>query len=373
MQSGIRPGDRKIKDKMAEIRMICGKEIEIQQTKFKNAELSLQKTLQPINSTAQETVLNEGKIGTLKAQLRAVEDDLVKAIAAKTRKESQKMAIADSISDAKARVEELKKIVVDQRTRKEQYAEIISHQSEALKECEEKHEQDAGRREEIEEAISWYNKVLGFRIERGRGIKFIFTNINMKKPDEEYFFTIRLENDSYCLLECYPHVTEVNKLIEELNITNGLYNFVRIMRTKFQEMAADGNLHETASHPQETIISMSAPISSVSTDSGSASSAKKNNLRQADRVSRKARHVQGVQSFIQSPASASSFRRLPRFKVQLLINITRFELSIYVSTVVVVAGNEMKMNVAILSLQSNFCFLLCAFCYRWQTLMFACN
>ncbi|XP_076903263.1 kinetochore protein SPC25 homolog isoform X2 [Bidens hawaiensis] len=312
MQSGKRSEVRKIKDKMAEIRMICGKEIEIQQTKFKNAELSIQKTLQSINSIAQETALNEGKIGTLKAQLRAVEDDLVKAIAAKTRKESQKMAIADSISDAKARVEELKKIVVDQRTRKEQYAEIISHQSEALKECEEKHEQDAERREEIEEAISWYNKVLGFRIERGRGIKFIFTNINMKKPVEEYFFTIRLENDSYCLLECYPHVTE----IEELNITNGLYSFVRIMRTKFQEMAAGGNLHEIASHPQETIISMSAPISSVSTDSGSASSAKKNNLRQADRVSRKARHVQGVQSFIQSPASASSFRRSPRFKVK---------------------------------------------------------
>ncbi|XP_076915454.1 kinetochore protein SPC25 homolog [Bidens hawaiensis] len=300
---------------MAEIRMICGKEIEIQQTKFKNAEPALHKTLHSINSTAHDTALNEdmGKIGVLKTQLRAVEDDLVKAIAAKTRKESQKMAIADSISDAKARVEELKRIVVDQRTRKEQYAEIISHQSEALKECEEKHEQDAGRREEIEEAISWYNKVLGFRVERGLGIKFIFTNINMKKPDEEYFFTIRLKNDSYCLLECYPPVIEVNKLIEELNITNDLYNFVRIMRTKFQEMTAGvcfaGNLHEIASHPQETIISMSAPISSVSTDSGSGSSAKKNYLRQADRVGRKARHVQGVQSLIQSPGSASSLRR----------------------------------------------------------------
>lgn len=38
-----------------------------------------------------------------------------------------------------------------------------------LKECEEKRKQDAECRQEIEEAISWYNRVLGFRIERGRG------------------------------------------------------------------------------------------------------------------------------------------------------------------------------------------------------------
>lgn len=79
-----------------------------------------------------------------------------------------------------------------------------------------------------------------------------------------------------------------------------------------------GSLPEVASHPQETtIISMSAPISSVSTDSGSRSTAQKNHSRQADRVARKARHVQGVQPSILSPGSASSLRRSPRIKVQL--------------------------------------------------------
>ncbi|KAL8215919.1 hypothetical protein R6Q57_022756 [Mikania cordata] len=237
MQRG-RPGDHEVRAKMAEMRLICGKEIEIQQHRMDNAALLIHKSLQLIKSSAQETVLNEGKIGMLKAQLRAVEDDLVKAISVKTRKEAKKMAIADSISAAKTRIEKLKKIVVDQRTREEKYTEIISHQSEALKECEEKHQQDTERREEIEEAISWYNKVLGFRIETGRGIKFIFTKINIHKPNEEYFFTIRLENDSYSLLDCYPHVTEAKSLIQELNITNGLYNFVRTMRTKFQELSA---------------------------------------------------------------------------------------------------------------------------------------
>nr|KAJ0203553.1 hypothetical protein LSAT_V11C500234380 [Lactuca sativa] len=239
MQAG-RVGDRDIRAKMAELRLITDKEIEIHQRRQEAAVLSLRKSLQSIKFDAQETVLNQDKIGKLKAQLRAVEDDLVKALSVKTRKEAKKMAIADSISATKARLEEHKKIVADQRTRKDEFAAIISESFEALKENEEKHSQDAERREEIEEAISWYNRVLGFRIETGHGIKFIFSNINKKNPNEEYYFTIRLENDIYSLLDCHPNVSEVKKLIHELNATNGLYRFVRTMRAKFQEVSAVG-------------------------------------------------------------------------------------------------------------------------------------
>lgn len=42
------------------------------------------------------------------------------------------------------------------------------------------------------------------------------------------------------VLDCHPHLSEAKKLIQELNVTNGLYSFVRIMRTKFQEVAAGG-------------------------------------------------------------------------------------------------------------------------------------
>ncbi|CAH1428479.1 unnamed protein product [Lactuca virosa] len=312
MQAG-RVGDRDIRAKMAELRLITDKEIEIHQRRQEAAVLSLRKSLQSIKFDAQETVLNQDKIGKLKAQLRAVEDDLVKALSVKTRKEAKKMAIADSISATKARLEEHKKIVADQRIRKDEFAAIISDSFKALKENEEKHSQDAERREEIEEAISWYNRVLGFRIETGHGIKFIFSNINKKNPNEEYYFTIRLENDIYSLLDCHPNVSEVKKLIHELNATNGLYHFVRTMRAKFQEVAAVENLTETGAHPQETsVISMSAPFSSVSTDSGSA-------MEEDDsRETRKARGVQGVQSSFQSPGSASSLRRRqsPRFKAK---------------------------------------------------------
>lgn len=44
-----------------------------------------------------------------------------------------------------------------------------------------------------------------------------------------------------CLvLDCHPNVSEVKKLIHELNATNGLYRFVRTMRAKFQEVSAVG-------------------------------------------------------------------------------------------------------------------------------------
>lgn len=313
MQTG-RVGDRWAK--MAELRLISDKEIEIQQRRSETSTLSLRKSLQSVKSGAQETVLNQEKIGELKAKLRLVEDDLVKALSVKTRKEAKKMAISDSISATKARLEENKKIVADQRARKDEFSEIISNQSEALKEDEEKHKQDAECREEIEEAISWYNRVLGFRFETGRGIKFIFNNLNKKNLNEEYYFTIRLEDDNYSLLDCHPQVSEVKQLIQELNITNGLYKFVRIMRAKFQEVAASGNLHEIAVHPQETsVISMSAPFSSISTDSGSGSPAMEGESRE---TKRKARHVPGVKSSILSPGSASSLRRRqsPRFKAK---------------------------------------------------------
>lgn len=39
----------------------------------------------------------------------------------------------------------------------------------ALSACEEKHDKDSECRGEVEEAISWYNRVLGFRIECGHG------------------------------------------------------------------------------------------------------------------------------------------------------------------------------------------------------------
>ena len=52
------------------------------------------------------------------------------AFIAKTRKEAMRMTTMDSLSAAKARIEELKRIVEDQKARKNEYADIIRQQYE---------------------------------------------------------------------------------------------------------------------------------------------------------------------------------------------------------------------------------------------------
>lgn len=51
-------------------------------------------------------------------------------IVAKTRKEAKLIATMDSVSVMKARVEELRKIVEDQKQRKDEYGAILFQQSE---------------------------------------------------------------------------------------------------------------------------------------------------------------------------------------------------------------------------------------------------
>ncbi|KAA8540789.1 hypothetical protein F0562_024292 [Nyssa sinensis] len=261
----------------------------------------------------------KAKLRKLRAELRELEDDLVKALAVKTRKEAKQMAAVDSLSTTKAKIEELKRIVEDQRARKDEYAAVISQQSVALSACEEQCNKDAERTGEIEEAISWYNRVLGFRIECKHGIKFIFTNINLKSPNEEYFFTIRHENDTYTLLDCEPHLSDIKELINELNRNNGLFKFVRIMREKFQKAAAYGIFPQVTSFDQfSSAISVPASVSSVSTDSRSESLAKQKELQPRDinRHSKKVNNNRGCKLAILSPGTGSSLRRSPRFKVR---------------------------------------------------------
>ncbi|XP_057952322.1 kinetochore protein SPC25 homolog [Malania oleifera] len=282
MQSSVEDPARA---KMAELRLICDREIPIKQQNMDSAIVAFRNSLESIKSTAQGAAQNQVKLGKLKANLRELETDLVKALAVKNRKEAKRMALLDSISSAKARNEELKSIVQDQRARKDEYAAILSQQCDDLAMSNEKSKQDVEHRGAIQQAIAWYNRVLGFQIEGGCGVKFIFTNINLKNPTEEYYFTIRHENDTYTLLDCNPHLNDTKELIHELNKTNGLFEFVRIMRAKFQEAAASGFLPQISSNDRgDSMICTSAPVSSISTDSRGSSPAKQNELQIQDGV-----------------------------------------------------------------------------------------
>ncbi|PSR96709.1 Kinetochore protein like [Actinidia chinensis var. chinensis] len=310
-----------VRTKMEELRLVCEREIPIQQQRADAAIASFRKSLESTRAKAQETVQNQAKLGKLKAELREAEDDLVKALAAKTRKEAMRMTTMDSLSAAKARIEELKRIVEDQKARKNEYADIIRQQYEDLSACEEKCNKNAGHRGETEEAISWYNMVLGLRIECGHGVKFIFTNINVKNLKEEYSFSVRHENDLYILLDCDPHLDDTKELIHELNRNNGLFKFVRIMREKFQEVVAHGiSPHVTYLDQDSSTISVYAPVSSVSTDSRSefVSNQKEIQPEETNRQSKKVNYGRGgkLMAGIFSPGSASPLRRSSRSKVK---------------------------------------------------------
>ncbi|KAL5714027.1 hypothetical protein ACHQM5_016044 [Ranunculus cassubicifolius] len=319
--------EESIYTKTKELRLISEREIPIQQQRAEDFILTFRDYLQSIKLTSQQSAKSQVKLGQLKAQLREVEDDLVKALSVKTRKEAKHITISDSISATKAEIEELKKSLHDQKARKDEYATIMSQQLLALGALEEKANQGIKEKQEIQEIISWYNRVLGLQIEGGRGgIKVIFNNINVNNTSEEYFFVVQLAHNTYSLLNCTPHLDGTKELVKELNQTNGFFRFVRIMREKFQAAASmESRPQPTSTQPNSSTVSVSAPASPVSLDGNGSGTLGKENTPQAQneqvrrtlkkvRRDRKGTYAESVDrspgSRDTSPGSAASSRGL---------------------------------------------------------------
>ncbi|CAN1179565.1 Kinetochore protein SPC25 homolog, partial [Linum perenne] len=261
-------------------------------------------SLDSVKVKAAETAQCHGKLWKLKSTLRDAEDEFVKVLSVKTRKEARQMALIDSINAVRNRLEELRRNLQIQTSRRDDYAGIISQLSLG--------NQNDECRGETQEALSWYNRVLGFQIECGRGVKFTFININVKNPSEKYSFTIRHENDTYSLLACDPQLNDTKELLHELNRTNGLFKFVRTMRERFQEVAAPGSLYQPRNPQQElSTISASAPAMSVSTNQSESSTHKEEYSDNAGRRSKKVNRGRVDRKELLSPESV---RRSPRFK-----------------------------------------------------------
>ncbi|XP_021889045.1 probable kinetochore protein SPC25 [Carica papaya] len=196
----------------------------------------------------------------------------------------------------------------------------MSQESLALAALEEKASQDIENKADAQDCILWYNRVLGLQIEGGHGVRFNFTDINPQNPKEEYFFTVRHANDTYTLLDCAPHVNDIKELIQELNGTNGLFRFVRIMREKFQEVAEHGIQPQTRTTQQDvSTISLSAPVLSVSSDK-STSPAERSECQIPCEPNKQLKIVnrgRGATSAILSPGSISSLQQSPRFKLDI--------------------------------------------------------
>ncbi|KAL9661786.1 hypothetical protein QQ045_026614 [Rhodiola kirilowii] len=300
--------------KMDELRLKCENQVEVQLHGIEEFTNSFHKSMESVLQKTQETVANQAaELGKLKAKLREEEDALVKAIAEKTRKEARKLMLTDSVSSSRVRGDELDRILQDHRARKDKCSAVIVQQCRDLLVEEEKRSEnsEAGQ---IQEAISWYNRALGFRIDCGHGIKFTFTNIHPKNSNQEFSFTIHHSNDTYTVLQCEPHLNGIEPLVQDLNKTNGLFKFVRTLRELFLEAVVSGVVPQHVSSPQEASV-ISNPVSLMSSDTKSESQTEESDLvlkiGDVKRVSKKL-HRRGGEETILSPGSASLPRRSPR-------------------------------------------------------------
>ncbi|KAJ6672341.1 hypothetical protein OIU85_013666 [Salix viminalis] len=306
-----------VRTQMESLRLICDGDAKNQLQKVDSFMSSFCNSLDSIKAIVEETMQNQGKSGRLKCSLREADDEFVKVLAVKTRKEAKQMATRESISTTRARIQELQKSVLIQRARRDEYATIMSQLSLALATSEEIEHQDIDNKRDIQEAMLWYNRVLGLKIEGGKGVKFTLNNINLKNQDEECSFTIRHENDMYTLLGCDPQLNDTKQLVHELNKTNGLFKFVRKMREKFQEAASHGFLPQTTTlHQESATVSVSAPARSISSDT-SESPAKTSESPNEHIRNSKGGRGRGRGRGNRAIMSPVSVRWSPRFKVTL--------------------------------------------------------
>ncbi|XP_058755803.1 kinetochore protein SPC25 homolog [Vicia villosa] len=278
---------------------------------------SLSESFQSLKSKSQQTSQNQVQLQDVKSKLKGVEDELVEVLAEKTRKEAKRMALMNAIASAKARVGNLNTSIEEVRARKQEFTEFLSQQSLDLAASEEKLNESIEHTNETRDAISWYNRVLGFHVKGGRGVKLTFKNINLKNPNEEYTFIVLHDKNTYSLLSCEPHVNGIEELVDELNKTNGLFKFVKAMRTKFQQTLVQGSLVLTTVEPGESaFISSSAPATSIRGDSTTTENEHQVELSDGSAQLKKKNSRRRKSVALLSPVSASSVRKSPRLKAR---------------------------------------------------------
>ncbi|KAI4319069.1 hypothetical protein MLD38_032714 [Melastoma candidum] len=304
--------------RMESLRLSCDGQITANQRRLESLASSLLESMESVKARAQLGVQNQERLSKLRDGLKEAEDEFAKALSVKTRKEARLAKLGDAISAAKSRLEKLNRNVLEQKAARDRYASIISDDLLDLSVREKANKESSERKVEIQEAIAWYNKVLGLQIEGGSGVRFSFNNINKRSPEDFFSFTICHTNGIYSVLKCDLPVSGMVDMVEELNRSNDLYKFVRAMRAKFQEAEAERISSGVHSLPQESsFISVSAPCSSFSTVKTGSSSRRKELDKCDDDLHGNANKVNygkggGVAFPSSSPGSASSLRRSSR-------------------------------------------------------------
>uniref|UniRef100_A0A0D9VAW2 Kinetochore protein SPC25 n=1 Tax=Leersia perrieri TaxID=77586 RepID=A0A0D9VAW2_9ORYZ len=202
-------------------------------------------------SLANHTLSQREKFNQLKDQLRRVEADFSEAMSIQVCKRTTYELTGESISSATATNEQLRSLVMDQRARRDEYAIVISNQLEAIEELEAK--SDATGKKNIDEAILWYRKFLGFKVVGGE------------------------------VLQCVPFMKDSEELVKDLNCSNDLFKFVRTMRERFQAATVIGLLPASSFCTDTSSITVSSSPA-LSTDTGSESTTTTNRSHSQNRA-----------------------------------------------------------------------------------------
>ena len=94
------------------------------------------------------------------------------------------------------------------------------------------------RQAELSKGVSLYQQRLGLEFRRNNSsIQVIFTKIDPKHVDLPFSFTFRINaEEEYELLACEPRLHGLRPVVEELNKTQNVQQFVITMRGKFKEL-----------------------------------------------------------------------------------------------------------------------------------------
>ncbi|KAF8646878.1 hypothetical protein HU200_065684 [Digitaria exilis] len=279
-------------------------------------------------SIANQTVSNRAQLNELKQQLRKLEADLAQALSVQTTKRSKHKLMGESILNTTATNEKLRSLLMDQRARKEEYVNDISNQLQAIESLEA--ESDVKEDKNLEKAIMWYNKFLGFQVVRGEGVKFVFNKIDLQSPNKEYSFCIKLMEERYILVKCVPFVDGSKELLKDLNCSNDLYKFVRTMRERFQIATISENLSAVSFCPDMSCITSSS-VSALSLASRSENNSNQRHSRsQSKNQEISAKKGQASQPATSDGSMVHSMCRSPRITVSpfcpplLLVHVIAF-------------------------------------------------
>ncbi|CAM6129123.1 unnamed protein product [Calypogeia fissa] len=92
----------------------------------------------------------------------------------------------------------------------------------------------------LRKATGWYKELLGIRCEYSNAVRFIFTNIDPTNPDREFSFSIHHDKvgNKFSMVDCNPNIAKSGPLLDALNTSNELSQFVRSMRWEFVALSA---------------------------------------------------------------------------------------------------------------------------------------